>query len=40
VSAADRAECITLIDEAVFAGARKFKACEILNLEIRTVERW
>lgn len=40
MSAADRAECITLIDEAVFAGARKFKACEILNLEIRTVERW
>lgn len=40
MSANDRAECIFLIDEAVLAGARKIKACEILCLEIRTVERW
>jgi transposase InsO family protein len=40
VSAEDRAECILLIREAVSAGARKIKACEILDLEIRTIERW
>ena len=40
VSAFDRAECIFLIGEAVSAGARKIKACEILDLEIRTIERW
>ena len=36
----DRTECITLITEAVQSGARKEKACEILNLQIRTIERW
>jgi len=40
VSVDDRAECILLIEEAVQAGARKFMACEILNLNIRTIERW
>jgi putative transposase len=40
VSAEDRAECLSLIDEAVQAGARKVRACETLDLEIRTVERW
>jgi len=40
VSAEDRAECLLLIGEAVKAGARKVKACEILNLHIRTIERW
>jgi putative transposase len=40
VSAKDRAECIILIDEAIHGGARKLKACEILDLQIRTVERW
>lgn len=40
MSAEDRAECILLIGEAVLAGARKVKACEILCLEIRTIERW
>lgn len=40
VSAEDRYECITLINEAVNSGARKIKACEILDLEIRTIERW
>jgi len=29
-----------LIDEACNAGARLFKACEILNLTTRTVQRW
>lgn len=40
MSAEDRAECILLIGEAVIAGARKFMACETLDLEIRTIERW
>ncbi len=40
MSAEDRAECIILIGEAVHAGARKVKACEILDLQIRTIERW
>jgi transposase InsO family protein len=39
VSASERAECILLISEAVLAGARKFKACEILELQIRTIDR-
>lgn len=29
-----------LIKEAIQAGARKVKACEILGLQIRTIERW
>lgn len=30
----------TLIDEAVAAGARRWRACEVLGLTVRTVERW
>ncbi len=40
MSSSDRAECISLITEAVQCGARKEKACETLNLQIRTIERW
>ncbi len=40
MSTEERAECLGLIKEAVSAGARKEKACEILDLEIRTIERW
>lgn len=40
MSAEDRAECIFLIAEAVQSGARKFTACETLELQIRTIERW
>jgi transposase len=29
-----------LIDEAVAAGARQEKACELLGLDARTVQRW
>jgi len=32
--------CIELIAEAVVNGARKRKACAILGLSIRTIERW
>jgi len=30
----------TLIDEAVVAGARRWRACEVLGITARTVERW
>jgi len=30
----------TLLDEAVAAGARRWRACEVLGLSVRTVERW
>jgi transposase InsO family protein len=30
----------TLIEEAVTAGARRWRACEVLGLTVRTVERW
>jgi hypothetical protein len=30
----------TLIQEAVAAGARRWRACEVLGLSGRTVERW
>ncbi|MGH9439914.1 MAG: IS3 family transposase, partial [Terriglobia bacterium] len=36
----DRIVAVELIDEAVLAGARRFKACEVLELSVRTYERW
>ena len=35
-----RAQAIALINEACSNGARKSKACDILNLSLRTFERW
>ena len=29
-----------LVQEAVSSGARLFKACEIIGLSIRTLQRW
>ena len=40
VSLVDRAERILLINEACSSGARRIKCCELLNLSIRTLERW
>ncbi len=40
MSLADRTESILLIDEACISGARREKCCELLNLSIRTLERW
>lgn len=40
MSAEDRVECISLVKDAVEAGARKFMACETLGIELRTLERW
>ena len=31
---------ITLIEEAVRAGARCHKACEVLEIDVRTLQRW
>ena len=31
---------VELIDEAVTAGARRWKACEVLGISVRTYERW
>lgn len=36
----DRSNCINLVKEAVRMGARQVKACEILGISIRTLERW
>lgn len=36
----DREKIIGLIDEAVRAGARRAKACEIAGISARTLHRW
>jgi len=36
----DRQIAIDLIEEAVTAGARCFKACEVLEIDVRTLQRW
>jgi len=40
ISHADRRHAVELIDEAVTAGARQRKACEILEISSRTYQRW
>jgi transposase InsO family protein len=40
VSAQDRLEAIKLVNEACTNGARQYKACEVLDVSIRTLERW
>jgi putative transposase len=40
VSSKDRASCLELVQEAQASGARKEKACEILGVSLRTLERW
>tara|TARA_R110002095_G_scaffold664_4_gene3153 strand:- start:1140 stop:1610 length:471 start_codon:yes stop_codon:yes gene_type:complete len=40
ISPPDRQHAIELINEAVSAGAPKEKACQALELTIRTVQRW
>ncbi len=36
----DRRLAIDLVEEAVTAGARRFKACEVLEIDVRTLQRW
>ena len=31
---------LALLDEAVKAGSREEQACEVLGIELRTVQRW
>lgn len=40
ISTVDRPQALTLINEACNSGARKKKACELLGISLRTVERW
>ena len=40
MSLTDRAESILLINEACSIGARRERCCELLDLSIRTLERW
>jgi len=36
----DRHIAMDLVDEAVTAGARRFKACAVLEIDVRTLQRW
>ena len=36
----DRKEAIARVHEAVSQGARKVQACSVLNLSVRTLQRW
>ena len=35
-----RCEAVYLIDEAIDSGAGKTKACEVLEISVRTYQRW
>ena len=40
ISLQDREQAVALVKEASASGARKHKACELLNIALRTIERW
>lgn len=40
MSKSDRAECMSLVNEAQVSGASKEKSCELLGVSMRTVGRW
>jgi len=40
IRASDRKEAVALIQQASKSGARKFKACEELEISVRTYQRW
>lgn len=40
ISPPDRMKTVALIDEAHTAGARKWRACEELEINVRTYQRW
>lgn len=40
INATDRSEAISLINEAMAAGARQATACQVLGLNERTLQRW
>ncbi len=35
-----RKHIVALVDEAVVSGARRFRACEVIGLSVRTLQRW
>jgi len=39
-SSSDRIKVIEVIDEAIASGARQFKACEVVGISERTLQRW
>ena len=40
ITLAERGEVMKLIDEACAAGARRARACAVLGLTVRTLQRW
>jgi len=40
IDPADRKQAVTLINEAHASGARKWRACEVLEISVRTFHRW
>lgn len=40
IKPADRLRAVALIEEAVTAGARYAKACEVLEIDVRSLQRW
>jgi putative transposase len=40
VSVADRQSCRELVEQATASGARRAASCEVLEVSLRTVERW
>lgn len=40
IGAADKSQAIALIQEACKAGCRAQTACEMLGIDIRTLQRW
>lgn len=40
ITTPDRQQAVELIEEAVMAGARKFKACDEMDISVRTYQRW
>lgn len=39
-SLAERSQIITLVQEAMNSGARQDRACRVINLNVRTLQRW
>jgi putative transposase len=36
----DRTRCIELVGEAIGSGARRYKACRVVGISVRTLQRW
>ena len=39
-SLVQRKQVVRLVDEAVVSGARRSRACEVIGLSVRTLQRW